>query len=118
MSETGTGSADLKDMDQRQLQLYARDLAQLYWSERRARSSLAEEKLVLEYKVRELGALNTMIRSSLKEKQDALEDYRWLLRQLKELAALAEGDAGVALRQLVVEAEARGSGPGGQAEEG
>ncbi|MBI2859102.1 MAG: hypothetical protein HYX90_08495 [Chloroflexi bacterium] len=106
MREPEPPATPLQEMDFRQLQLYARDLERLFWSEKQTRASLAEEKLVLEYKVRELSALNTLFQDHLREKQALLEAYESLLSRLKELAGKTPGDAAPLLRRLVGEAEA------------
>jgi len=65
---------------QEQLEVYARELQSLYREEKRQREALAEEKLVLEYRVRELTALNILFQRHLERRQQ-LEDI------LTELAA-------------------------------
>ncbi|MBI2854895.1 MAG: hypothetical protein HYX87_08265 [Chloroflexi bacterium] len=104
MSDADSAATPLQEMDFRQLRLYARDLEQLYWSERQARSSLAEEKLVREYKVCELKALNELFLKNLEEKQAAIGSYDWLLERLKQMEKTS---GGADLHQLVREAEGR-----------
>lgn len=106
MSEAESVTTPLQEMDFRQLQLYARDLQQLFWSEKQARAALAEEKLVLEYKVQELSALNTLFQTNLREKQAMLDAYQLLIDRLKALAEKKPEDIAPPLRQLVRDAEA------------
>ena len=75
MTKKDRSSPATEDMDLRQAQLYARDLHELYLAERQKRRELAEQKLVLEYKLRELAALNTQFQSHLKRRYAAEEQY-------------------------------------------
>jgi hypothetical protein len=68
-----------------QAKLYARDLSELYRAERKRREELAEEKLVLEFKVRELEALNKLFQSYLEQRFAALRAYAELIEDIKNL---------------------------------
>lgn len=74
-----------EDMDLEQAKLYARDLGELYRAERKKGEELAEEKLVLEYKLHELEALNKLFQSHLEQRFEVLEIYDELLKELKNL---------------------------------
>lgn len=52
-------------MMMKELELYAKDLNNLYEIEKKERSQLAEEKLVLELRVRELTSLNRLFQECL-----------------------------------------------------
>ncbi|MDO8472935.1 MAG: hypothetical protein Q7T05_03870 [Dehalococcoidia bacterium] len=107
MNEQTQPQSPIADMDQRQMELYARDLEQLYWSERQVRLALAEEKLVLEFKVNELNALNRLFQSNLVEERRLRESYQGLIRRLKELAGREDGNGVIRdLRVLILDAEA------------
>lgn len=91
MTEERSGELSAQEMDLRQIQLYARDLQQLYWQERKLRSDLAEEKLVLEYKVRELEALNQLFQTDLKEKHELRDAHQHLLEELRGMVDAGPG---------------------------
>lgn len=95
-------------MEFRQAEIYARELSELYRAERKRREELAEEKLVLEYKLRELSALNSLFQAHLEQRMGVEQAYRELVEEMKKL--LEEGTAETwaeSLRELVERAEAR-----------
>lgn len=71
-----------------QLQLYARELHQLYEQERRTREEMQEQWDVLEKKVRELTALNSLFQTYLKEREDIKEALLTLMGNVRGLASL------------------------------
>jgi hypothetical protein len=71
--------------DIEQAKLYARDLSELYRAERKRREELAEEKLVLEFKLRELEALNKLFQSYMERRFEALRAYEGLIEETKKL---------------------------------
>lgn len=68
-----------------QAKLYARDLSELYRAERKRREELAEEKIVLEFKLRELEALNKLLQSCAEQWLVALRAYEELIEEMKKL---------------------------------
>lgn len=97
----------LEDMALEQVKLYARDLNELYRLERQRREELAEEKLVLEYRVRELRALNELFQSHLQQRLEVEEAYWGLLEELRELAEKLEGSAKAELKRIIARAESK-----------
>lgn len=92
---------------EKQLQIYAQDLHELYQEEKKHRQELAEEKLVLEYKLRELEALNKLFQQHLEHRQrvesahqDLMAGLRSLLSRVRETALRQE------LQRLIAQAEA------------
>lgn len=71
-----------------QLQLYARELHQLYEQERRTREEMQEQRDALEKKVRELTALNSLFQTYLKEREDIKEALLTLMGNVRGLASL------------------------------
>ncbi|MBI4312398.1 MAG: hypothetical protein HY681_11545 [Chloroflexi bacterium] len=70
-----------------QFQIYAKELGELYIAEQRRRAELAEEKLVLEHRVKELEALNHMFQTHLARRialEEALQDVVEKLHQAAE----------------------------------
>ncbi len=75
-------SNDYTLMEQ-QLYIYAQEVRQLYENERKEREALAEEKRVLESRLRELSALNNLFQQHLEHRMildDALEHVLETLR--------------------------------------
>ncbi|GEM_PF-6901684 len=98
----------IEDAGQRQLELYARDLEKLYWSEKLLRSALAEEKLVLEYKINELNALNRLFQANLEEERLLRETHVLLVQKLKQVLKEESGEAAArCIRNLLDETETR-----------
>ncbi len=94
-----------------QLILYATELHTLYQEEKKEREALAEEKLVLEYKLKELSALNNLFRKHLERREqleDALED---LDKGLREALARAPAKLRPQLQSLLAAAEAALNAP-------
>src|SRR5687768_242189 len=82
-TEASPVSMSPADELQHQLEKYAQEFHELYWEERREREALAEEKLVLEYRLRELSALNKLFRQHMERRQhleEVLEDVVTRLR--------------------------------------
>lgn len=97
----------LEDMALEQVKLYARDLKELYRLERQRREELAEERLVLEYRIKELKALNELFQSHLKQRFEVEEAYKELLEELKRLAEKLEGGAKEELKRIIARAESK-----------
>lgn len=70
-----------------QLYLYARDLHALYEAEKKEREALAEEKLVLEMRLKELSALNHLFQQHLERRQRLEETLQEVVSTLKQLMA-------------------------------
>ncbi len=84
-TDTGPTPPLRADELQRQLEMYAQELHELYWEERHEREALAEEKLVLEYRLKELSALNKLFQRHLNRRihlEEVLEDAVTRLRDL------------------------------------
>lgn len=73
-----------------QIQIYARELRQLYRQEKQRRQELEKEKQALEQKVRELTALNNLFQGYLRERDELLQAFHHLAQGIKKLAAEAE----------------------------
>ncbi len=97
----------LEDMALEQVKLYARDLKELYRLERQRREELAEEKLILEYRIKELKALNELFQSHLEQRFEVEEAYKELLGELRELAEKLEGSAKEELKWIIARAESK-----------
>lgn len=70
---------------EQQLYIYAQEVRHLYENERKEREALAEEKLMLENRLRELSALNNLFQQHLEHRMvldDALEQTMDTLRQI------------------------------------
>lgn len=68
-----------------QMTLYAKELHDLYQQEKKEREALAEEKLVLEYRLKELSALNALFQRYLERQQrleEAMQETAASLRQV------------------------------------
>lgn len=97
----------LDDKDARQAEIYAKDLHELYRAERQKRKELAEERLVLTYKLNELEALNKLFQSHLEQRIEIERLYKGLIEEIKKLLAsptpeeLADG-----LKKLLIYIEA------------
>lgn len=87
-----------------QLELYARDLKECYWSERQKRTELAEERLVLQFKLRELEALNKLFQAHLQEMVRTQEAYIKLKESINQLLSGKE-DLRQGLQNLLSEME-------------
>lgn len=97
-----------KDRDLEQAKLYARDFGELYRAEKKRREELAEEKIVLENKVRELEALNRLFQSHLEQRFELQEAYNELVEKLKTLLqGNMDEKTRSKLKELVDEAESR-----------
>ena len=70
-----------------QLYLYAKDLHALYEAEKKEREALAEEKLVLEMRLKELSALNHLFQQHLERRQRLEETLQEVASRLKRLLA-------------------------------
>lgn len=106
-------SSFLDEKDFQQAQIYARELHDLYRAELKRREELAEEKLVLEHKLRELTSLNILFQSHLRERMRVEEAYRELLKGLKMLLSEATSQSWAEkVKKLLAEAEGRISHPG------
>ena len=101
------GLPSLEDMALEQMKLYAEDLRELYRLERRRREELAEEKLILEYRLKELKALNELFQSHLKERFELEEVLKELLEELRRLAGELQGRPAERLEKLIARAEVR-----------
>ncbi len=98
----------VQDMDLMQAQLFARDLNELYRAERQKREELAEEKLVLEYKLRELSALNALFQSHLERRFEVEKAYNELVDGIKKLLKEKTSKKMVdSLKGLLAQVEAR-----------
>lgn len=97
-----------KDADLEQAKLYARDFGELYRAEKKRREELAEEKIVLENKVRELEALNKLFQSHLEQRFKVQEAFDELIGKIK---ALLQGNMDTEtrskLKDLLNEAESK-----------
>lgn len=88
-----------------QLILYAKELHTLYREEKKEREALAEEKLVVEYKLRELTALNILFQKHL-VRREALEDaLERVVQGLRQLLAQPTSDLRPQLEALLAAAE-------------
>ncbi|GEM_PF-6108031 len=80
MQEQNQPGPSLED----QFQIYAKELGEMYLAEQKRRAELAEEKLVLEQRVKELEALNRMFQGHVArtvDLQDALQKLAGSLHQ-------------------------------------
>ena len=85
-----------------QIYKYAEELQELYIVEQKERQALAEEKLVLEYRLRELSSLNQLFQKQLERMEEmtsGLRDVRDGLRNA--LKGTPEGEAQRGLLALV-----------------
>ena len=82
MQPTEENSPSLED----QFQIYAKELGELYRVEQARRTELAEEKLVLEQRVKALEALNNMFQSHLARRIELEDALRSLLDRLDAMA--------------------------------
>ncbi len=99
-----------KDRDLEQAKLYARDFGELYRAEKKRREELAEEKIVLEQKLRELEALNKLFQSHLSQRFEVQETYDDLVEKLKTLLQGGmNAETWSKLKELLKEAEAKQS---------
>ncbi len=76
-----------KEKLEEQLYLYARDLRALYEEEKKEREALAEEKLVLQMRLKELTALNHLFQQHLERRQRLEETLQEVAAGLKQLLA-------------------------------
>lgn len=83
-------TADQAQLEE-QLKLYAADLHALFQQERKEREALAEEKLVLEYRLKELSALNKMFQGNLERQRGLEEAFQNIAAALKQLLAQPSG---------------------------
>lgn len=97
-----------------QLILYAKELHTLYREEKKEREALAEEKLVLEYKLRELTALNTLFQKHLARREDLEDALERVIQGLRKLLAQPPGDLRPQLQALLAAAEAALANPPAQ----
>lgn len=74
---------------EQQLYIYAQELSELYEREREERQALAEEKLVLEYRLKELSALNNLFQRHLEARLQLEELLQRVARALQEQVAQA-----------------------------
>lgn len=80
-------SATDPDAVEQQLYIYAQELSDLYQREREKRQALAEEKLVLEYRLKELSALNNLFQQHLEVRVQLEELLQRVAQALRELVA-------------------------------
>ena len=66
-----------------QFQIYAKELGELYRVEQQRRADLAEEKLVLEHRVKELEALNRMFQVNLARRLEVVDALRGMVEKLR-----------------------------------
>lgn len=114
--EPGSGGdpAQLPAQLEEQLILYARELHTLYRQEKKEREALAEEKLVLEYKLRELTALNTLFQKHLARQEDLEDALERVIQGLRQLLAQPGGELRPRIEALLAAAEAALSAPAPQ----
>ncbi len=84
-----TGPENESALWEQQLYQYAAELQELYKLEQQERQALAEEKLVLQYRVRELNSLNQLFQVQLERVAEMTE----LLRDLDSRLNAALGSA-------------------------
>lgn len=108
-SNAPAGAAQIEE----QLNLYAAELHALYQEEREERERLAEEKLVLEYRLKELSALNTLFQQSLQHQQRLEDVAREVAARLRKVLSRRLGpESRRQLEQMLALAEqALGAGP-------
>lgn len=103
LKDTGQTSVDFW---LEQLAFYARDLGELYRTAEEAKQKLAEEKIVLEHKLRELEALNNLFMQHLEMKRRVEESFLNLIAALKRLVEESRPEAIVSeLKKLIAMAE-------------
>ncbi|MEK7848901.1 MAG: hypothetical protein AAB270_08240 [Chloroflexota bacterium] len=101
---------------EQQLQIYAQELHDLYLEEKKYRQELAEDKLVLEYKLRELGALNKLFQQHLEHRQRVESAHQDLVAALRALLPkVGEVSLRQELERLLTQAEAAIIGPAREA---
>lgn len=107
-----SGSSFLEEKDFQQAEVYAKELSELYRAERKRREELAEERLVLQHKLRELTALNNLFHAHLEERMRIEQEYREFLEKLKKMLAEASSrNLAKKLTELLADVEARLSRP-------
>jgi len=95
-------------IDEEQLQIYAKELHDLYQAEKKQREKLAEEKLVLDYRIRELSAINALFQKNRERYLELERQYIELIEQLKKILAEAPlEEYPKLLQKLLSEAEAK-----------
>lgn len=88
-----------------QLKIYAKELGELYEEERKKREELAQEKIILELRVRELKALNDMFQSHISRGIEAEEKLKNLLSSLREILKRDERSIKAEIEKLLKEYE-------------
>ncbi|MBI2866585.1 MAG: hypothetical protein HYX99_04430 [Chloroflexi bacterium] len=95
---------DLVQLEE-QLLKYAQDLRALYQEEKKERERLAEERLVLQYKLQELASLNTLFQRHLEQRQRLEQAYQELVAQIRQLLSAPPGELRGQLEALLSAAE-------------
>ena len=87
MPEPAGPQKPLTAMSLEQLQLYARELAALFQSERQTRQELEKKQKYLEQKIGELEALNQLFQNYLRQRLETQQAYYDLLDRLENIVA-------------------------------
>src|SRR3989304_7520566 len=87
MPEPAGPQKPLTAMSLEQLQLYARELAALFQSERQTRQELEKKQKYLEQKIGELEALNQLFQNYLRQRLETQQAYYDLLDRLGDILA-------------------------------
>ena len=106
---TDVGPGDPTQFDQQaaaQLELYAREMHEMFRQERSLRKDLEKEKLSLEQRLRELMALNRTFQEYLQQHYQTQEAYTDLMSGMRTLIDRAEGQ-GLAAKTTVNNDEPR-----------
>ena len=78
------------DLTQEQISIYAKELNDYFRKERELRESLEERDDELSQRAREVAALNQMLQQHLLEWYQIAQDYREVLRAIKEMLKTAQ----------------------------
>ena len=97
-----------------QLVVYAKELHALYQEEKRERETLAEEKLVLEYKLRELTALNSLFQRHLARSEQLEDALNSMVAALRQMLARPQGGLRHQIEAALAAAEAALASPSAQ----
>lgn len=84
-SEPTPPTDDLEQLNQQQLEIYAKELQRTFQEERRLSDQLKERNQELEQRVNELTALNRMFQEHLSERYTVIETYKKLVNGLRRL---------------------------------
>ncbi len=77
---------ELRDLNRKQLEVYAKELGEALKKERELRSELEEANRQLENRIRELTALNDLFQKHLRQRFETIEAYEELVERLEGLA--------------------------------